>query len=82
MEREKWQQVGRYYISSLGQVKTKTGRILKGYKSKSGHIIVHLADRHVAVSTLVADAFIKGTGKVYHKDGDLENNRVENLERR
>jgi len=82
MVREEWRQLGDYQISNMGCIRTRTGRVLKGSKHHSGHIFIHTPKGKVSVAVLVADAFLGGAGRVYHKNGDLSDNRVSNLERR
>lgn len=87
---------GRYQISNKGRVKTlnykRTGKvkILKHDKTWNGYHTVVLRvggagskQIHPLISRLVANAFIPnpdGKGFVNHKDGNRDNNSVENLE--
>lgn len=86
---------GRYQISNLGRVKglcyhngTKE-RILKLRKNQSGYIIVNLYKAGSnkgnlrTVHRLVAEHFLSNDKKypmINHKDENIENNNVENLE--
>lgn len=78
-----------YYISTLGEVfSIKTNKILKGRIDKNGYITVHLRTgsnkgKHYRVHRLVALAFIErieGKNIVNHKDGNKQNNSLDNLE--
>ena len=80
---EEWRKIdgskGQYEVSNKGRVRNAwTGRILKtnGRRPKvrlAGHV-----QKTFDVSRLVANAFL-GEGRLFHKDGDQSNNRVENL---
>ena len=71
---------GQYEVSNHGRVRNAwTGRVLKqaGKRPKvclAGHI-----GKTCEVCKLVANAFLY-EGRVYHKDKNQSNNRVENLE--
>lgn len=87
---------GRYQISNKGRVKTlnykRTGKakILKHDKTWNGYhtIVLRIGGAgskqiHPLISRLVASAFIpnpNGKDFVNHKDGNRDNNSVENLE--
>jgi len=87
---------GFYQVSSLGRVRSMGGwcgsakkkeRFLKLHLTKDGYVRVRLIhngkDKTVRVHRLVAEAFIPnpdGKDTVNHKDGNKENNRVDNLE--
>ena len=86
---------GAYEVSSLGEVPKGDrwgnpgtmlcrGRLLKPWHDSNGYPTVYLANRKaVNVHRLVASAFIgerDGSADVNHKDGDKQNNAVENLE--
>lgn len=89
--REIWKNIegynGKYQISNLGRVKSFT-RLKNGYirvlsKSKKGYLRVSIEGKTLVIHRLVASAFIpkiKGKNQVNHKDGNLENNCVDNLE--
>lgn len=71
-----------YYVSNLGQVKNKHGRILKP-AIRNGYCRVYLKDKWYPVHRLVAMAFIPnpdGLPEVNHKDFNKFNNCVDNLE--
>ena len=79
---------GDYAVSNCGRVKnTKTERILKPVIDQRGYGRVCLftmnRDKRYKVHRLVAQAFIPNPNKlpqVNHKDGNKQNNAVENLE--
>jgi len=91
-ERELWANVNglrsRYEVSTSGRVRNKrTGKILSIGKNHKGYAMVWLYDgesRPKLVHRLVAEAFIPNPAskpQVNHKDGDILNNSVGNLER-
>lgn len=95
MIKEEWRAVksfeGIYEISNLGRLKSfkkyKDGYILSNKNSKGGYLSVILISkekiRHAKMHRLVAEAFIpnpKNYPVVNHKDGNKQNNRVDNLE--
>lgn len=77
-----------YRISSCGRVMRKdNGRIHNGSKNNKGYIRFDLCEYGkrfvISAHRAVAEAFIlkeKGKYQVNHKDGNKENNTVENLE--
>jgi tRNA A37 threonylcarbamoyladenosine biosynthesis protein TsaE len=81
---------GLYQISSCGNVRnTKRSRPVRLYVNDNGYCIVGLYDKsagkhkHYRIHRLVAEAFIPNAEQkrtVNHKDGDKQNNAVENLE--
>lgn len=88
---EKWKKCARrqnYEVSSMGNIRNiKTGRILKTFINHNGYKVVSLHENCIPYSErvhrLVAETFIEGGGPdldVNHKDGDKQNNNVENLE--
>lgn len=89
---EKWKDIhgyeGIYAISNEGRVFSyRTNKILKPGIVKRGYLRVTLCtngkEKYVYIHRLVADAFVKGyeEGKeVNHKDGNVKNNKAENLE--
>lgn len=81
---------GKYFISSLGRVKSYQGRkakILKPYTNQRGYqrVDILLETRHTyLVHQLVAQAFIpnddpQNKDTVDHIDGDKKNNAISNL---
>ena len=77
---------GLYQVSTWGNVRGKKG-ILKPYKNEKGYLKVGLfkkgKDHKKRVSRLVAMTFIPNPlnlPQVNHKDGNVENNSVTNLE--
>lgn len=91
---EQWKRINNvtnYEISNLGRVRnSNTQYILKGRLSKSGYLQVSLKNiennkyQNQYVHRLVAEYFIPNDddnkNQVNHKDGNKENNNVENLE--
>ena len=76
-----------YEISDEGQVRNKkTGKILKGIPDKDGYLRVHLYNpiKNFYVHRLVAQAFLdspkENQTEVHHKDGNRQNNNINNLE--
>lgn len=79
-----------YELSSEGRIRnTKTGRILKTHFDEKGREVVCISVNEKQytkrISRLVAEAFYEGDLReveeleVYHRDGDKQNNRLENL---
>lgn len=92
---EEWRWIGGfegiYQISNKGRLKSfhreKTGYILSNINSKGDYLSVILRDKerekHTRIHRLVAETFIGDipTGyHVHHKDGNKQNNDVDNLE--
>lgn len=92
---EEWRWIdgfeGMYQVSNKGRLKSfkrvSTGRILSNTNSKGDYLSVILDSRGANYSTrihrLVAETFIGEIPKgyqVHHKDGNKQNNVVENLE--
>lgn len=78
---------GKYQISTWGNVRNRSGKILKPYKNKKGYLKVGLFSDGVVhkyrINRLVATAFIPNPFKlpqVNHKDGNKQNNSITNLE--
>ena len=79
---------GRYLVSNFGRVKSLiTNKILNQYKDRYGYLRVILSlngkQKIYLVHRLVAKAFIPNPEnklEVNHKDGNKENNHVDNLE--
>ena len=75
-----------YWVLDKGQVRNKSGKVLAGYRDKklNRYVLLYKGKdkRAFTIASLVADAFLPGVGRVYHKNGDKNDNGVENLERR
>lgn len=76
---------GRYDVSSLGQVRATSGKMLKLWINDQGYTLVRLSRprRVFRVHRLVAGAFIPNPNSlpvVNHLDCNRSNNHVENLE--
>ena len=78
-------------VSSLGRLKNKTGRIFTGHRRKDGYCVTSIRlnseprHRQVLIHQLVARAFLglppsPQHTQVNHKDGNRNNNTVQNLE--
>ena len=90
---EEWREIkgyeGIYEVSNMGRVKrVKTQYILKPIKNRLGYCGVMLSKKgkpiRFLIHRLVASAFLMKKRKKYnvinHKDGNPQNNHVENLE--
>lgn len=84
---EIWKQIPKspnHFISSMGRVKHRSGRILPQILYKgSPYPLLSLSGNRCRVHRLVAELFIpkvKGRLHVHHKDHNPLNNSVENLE--
>ena len=75
-----------YSISNFGNVRNdKTGRTLKTYTKENGYMQVQMGRKTIPqyIHRLVAIAFIpnnENKPQVNHKNGNKQDNRVENLE--
>ena len=72
-----------YYVSDVGEVKNKKGKLLKPSKTYNGYLRVNINGRLVRIHRIVAEAFIPNTfdlPQVNHKDGNKTNNTIDNLE--
>jgi HNH endonuclease/NUMOD4 motif-containing protein len=88
---ERWEPIlgyeGRYEVSNLGRVRrARDGRVLRHHLVKSYHrasLWDGLRGSNKMVHLLVARAFLGPCPEGHeanHKDGDLDNNRISNLE--
>lgn len=89
--REVWKQIDQFYfyISNKGRVKNRFGQIRKLHKGKNGYLVLSAQNYEenkkylLYVHRLVAAYFLpveEYDECVNHKDGNKENNCVENLE--
>lgn len=91
--KEIWKEIegfrGKYFVSDLGRVKNKDGRIISQHARKNRYSYVEVelrldGARHCCkVHRLVATAFIENPDhypEVNHKDENHLNNRADNLE--
>ena len=87
MPYSKWVKINCFLeVSNFGEVKSH-GKIIKGEITSGGYCRVHISHNGVEykflVHRLVAEAFIpnpKRLPEVNHKDGNKQNNSVDNLE--
>lgn len=81
--KEQWVRVGNYKFSNFGNVMNLEGVLTTPRKhSPSGKSVVNDYGRKHLVHTIVAEHFLpnpNGFRIVKHKDGNLENNHVDNL---
>ena len=77
--------VSNYVINQYGEIKNiRTNKLLSPFSTERGYLRVHLGEHCPYIHRLVAEAFI-GTDECYgriirHKDGDISNNYLDNLE--
>lgn len=72
-----------YFISSLGRVRNKKGRISSGYTTNNGYLRISIGRIPYQLHRLVAQAFLpnpKNCKVVNHKDGNKKNAKLDNLE--
>jgi len=72
-----------YEVNRLGQIRTKTGRILKPFDDHRGYLRVTLGGKNVRVHLIVAKTFIPNPDNlpvVNHKRGKKHDNRASQLE--
>lgn len=88
-EREEWAPIPEYEhyeVSTLGRFRSEEGRMLKVYLKGTSPCVALRKNgkrKHLSVGKLVAAAFLPNpfdAKTVRHKDGDNQNNCVENLE--
>lgn len=84
MQIEEWKEIETegYFVSSLGNIRSKNGPF-KSSITKKGYHIIRIPHRKYArpLHRVVAELFIgKSTLQVNHKDGNKANNAVTNLE--
>lgn len=86
---EEWRVVpksrGQYEVSTLGRVRNaNTGRILKQFRFKNGSYGVQLGGylcRTYTIGQLMAMAYYPDRqGRACHRNGNVQDNRVENIE--
>ena len=79
---------GMYQVDTDGNVYSKQGKIIKPSINHNGYLIVNFYHNHIrkgfAIHTIVAKTFLpngdKNKNQVNHKDGNKQNNNVDNLE--
>ena len=76
-----------YQVDTNGNVYSKQGKIMKPSINHNGYLIVNFYHNHIrkgfCIHTLVATTFIEHEdykNQINHKDGDKQNNNVDNLE--
>mgnify|MGYP003302672019 CR=1 FL=1 len=77
-----WVPLDGYEVSSDGRIR-RNGKELKGTITKKGYIRVKIHNRATMLHRMIATAFLGKPEKnqqVNHKDGNKQNNNVENLE--
>lgn len=89
--KEEWKKISgfsNYEISNFGQVKNKSGLIMKSWDDSHGYLDIKLKSddgktKHRKIHRLVAETFIsnpENKKEVNHKDFNPKNNNVSNLE--
>jgi hypothetical protein len=72
-----------YCVSSYGRVKNNKGRITNGYSKQDDYLVVNINNKGYYIHRLVALVFILNPNNkpiVNHKDGNKQNNKLDNLE--
>jgi len=81
---EIWKRSGAYFISSLGNIKTWKGRVIRQYTNCRGYKFITWRRKSKFVHTLVATTFYGRPNDnpldVHHKDFTKDNNAANNLE--
>lgn len=87
MEKEYWRPTINsplYIVSTWGRVKNlRNGKLLKASINRTGHYIVSIHHKTIAVSRLMYEAFIRPLDKnevVHHKDESPRNDTLSNFE--
>ena len=93
MKKEEWKEIsgyeGLYFVSDLGRVKNRMGKILKLYTNihRKNYVQVSLCKnaihKNFKIYRLVAQAFIpnkENKPQINHKNGDKSDNTCKNLE--
>jgi hypothetical protein len=81
-----WKELGihtNYEISTNGQVRNKTTLKILSQMLKNGYYMVHIGKKTLAIHRLIASEFLDNPCNytiVNHKDGNRQNNSVDNLE--
>lgn len=85
--KEEWREYNGYKISNFGKVINKKGKVLSTNVDMHGYVTTSITDygggRIKGMHRIVATMFIPNPNnlpEVNHKDGNKENNRVDNLE--
>lgn len=77
---------GKYYVSEYGQVINSVFQQVNSYYTKSGlpfvRLHLHGGQNPVYLASIVADAWVKGHGKIEYRDHDPKNCNATNLYRR
>ena len=72
-----------YEINRLGQIRKKTGKILKPFDDRRGYLRVSLNGKNIKVHILPAKTFLPNPDNlpvVNHKKGNKHDNRASQLE--
>lgn len=76
---------GKYYVSEYGQVINSIFQQLNYYYTKNGFpyvkLYLHGGETNTSLAVIVADAWVKGRGKICFKDQDPKNCKAENIYR-